>query len=68
MEDTDSNGSSRSVSEAIESKNKEDSDAVGGLVEPYRFKHVAPEGYKEPEEEKGKDGLTLTILEAKPEN
>lgn len=68
MRDSDSNGSSRSVSEATESKNKEDFDAVGGLVEPYRFKHVVPEGFKEPEEEKDKDGLTPTILEANPEN
>ena len=65
--DSDSNISSKSVSGEIESKNEEDFGVVGGLVEPYRFEPVAPEGYEEPDEEDD-DGLTLAILEARADN
>ena len=49
-EDSDSNSSSRNVSEAGESENEGDFGVVGGLVEPYRFEPEAPEGYEEPDE------------------
>jgi len=31
----------------MQSKNEEDFGVVGGLLEPYRFESVAPEGYEE---------------------
>ena len=46
---SDSNSSSRNVSEAGESKNEGDFGVVGRLVEPYRFEPKAPEGYEEPD-------------------
>ena len=67
-EDSDSNISSKSVSGEIASENEEDFGVVGGLVEPYRFKPVAPDGYEEPDEEDDDDGLTPAILEARADN
>ena len=67
-DDSDSNTSSRSVSEEVESEIEDDFGVVGGLVEPYRFEPIAPEDYEEPEEEEDEDGLTPAILEARPEN
>ena len=67
-DDSDSNTSSRSVSEEVESEIEDDFGVVGGLVEPYRFEPVAPEDYEEPEEEEDEDGLTPAILEARSEN
>ena len=58
-DDSDSNTSSRSVSE-VESEIEDDFDVVGGLVEPYWFKPIAPEDYE--------DGLTPAKLEARSEN
>ena len=66
-DDSDSNTSSRSVSEEVESEIEDDFGVVGGLVEPYRFEPIAPEDYEEPEEE-DEDGLTPAILEARSEN
>ena len=65
-DDSDSNTSSRSVSE-VESEIEDDFDVVGGLVEPYWFKPIAPEDYEEPEEE-DEDGLAPAKLEARSEN
>ena len=62
-EDSDSNSSSRNVWEAGVSENEGDFGVVGGLVEPYRFEPVAPEGYEEPDEEEDEDGLTPAIFE-----
>ena len=67
-DDSDSNTSSRSVSEEVESEIEDDFGVVGGLVEPYRFEPIAPEDYEEPEEEDDEDGLTPAILEARSEN
>ena len=67
-DDSDSNTSSRSVSEEVESEIEDDFGVVGGLVEPYRFEPIAPEDYEEPEEEENEDGLTPAILEARSEN
>lgn len=67
-DDSDSNTSSRSVSEEVESEIQDDFGVVGGLVEPYRFEPIAPEDYEEPEEEEDEDGLTPAILEARSEN
>ncbi|KAM7442627.1 hypothetical protein ABFA07_008481 [Porites harrisoni] len=67
-DDSDSNTSSRSVSEEVESEIEDDFGVVGGLVEPYRFEPIAPEDYEEPEEEEDEDGLTPAILEARSEN
>lgn len=66
-DDSDSNSSSRNVSEAGESENERDFGVVGGLVEPYRLEPEAPEGYEEPDEE-DEDGLTPAILESRSEN
>ncbi|PFX14836.1 Transposon TX1 uncharacterized 149 kDa protein [Stylophora pistillata] len=63
-DDSDSNSSSRNVSEAGESENERDFGVVGGLVEPYRFEPEASEGYEEPDEE-DEDGLTPAILESR---
>lgn len=67
-DDSDSNTSSRSVSEEVEGEIEDDFGVVGGLVEPYRFEPIAPEDYEEPEEEEDEDGLTPAILEARSEN
>ena len=67
-DDSDSNISSRSVSEEVESEIEDDFGVVGGLVEPYRFEPIATEDYEEPEEEEDEDGLTPAILEARSEN
>ena len=67
-DDSDSNTSSRSVSEEVESEIEDGFGVVGGLVEPYRFEPIAPEDYEEPEEEEDEDGLTPAILEARSEN
>ena len=67
-DDSDSNTSSRSVSEEVESEIEDDFGVVGGLVEPYHFEPIAPEDYEEPEEEEDEDGLTPAILEARSEN
>ena len=67
-DDSDSNTSSRSVSEEVESEIEDDFGVVGGLVEPYRFEPIAPEDYEEPEEEEDEDGLTPAILGARSEN
>lgn len=67
-DDSDSNTSSRSVSEEVESEIEDDFGVVGGLVEPYRFKPIALEDYEEPEEQEDEDGLTPAILEARSEN
>ena len=67
-DDSDSNTSSRSVSEEAENEIKDDFCVVGSLVEPYRFEPVALEDYKEPKEEEDKDDLTPAILEARSEN
>ena len=67
-DDSDSNTSSRSVSEEVESEIEDDFGVVGGLVEPYPFEPIAPEDYEEPEEEEDEDGLTPAILEARSEN
>ena len=67
-DDSDSNTSSRSVSEEVESEIEDDFGVVGGLMEPYRFKPIAPEDDEEPEEEEDEDGLTPAILEARSEN
>ena len=67
-DDSDSNTSSRSVSEEVESEIEDDFGVVGGLVEPYRFEPIPPEDYEEPEEEEDEDGLTPAILEARSEN
>lgn len=67
-DDSDSNTSSRSVSEEVESEIEDDFGVVGGLMEPYRFEPIAPEDYEEPEEEEDEDGLTPAILEARSEN
>lgn len=67
-DDSDSNTSSRSVSEEVESEIEDNFGVVGGLVEPYRFEPIAPEDYEEPEEEEDEDGLTPAILEARSEN
>ncbi|PFX33184.1 Proto-oncogene tyrosine-protein kinase receptor Ret [Stylophora pistillata] len=66
-DDSDSNSSSRNVSEAGESGNERDFRVVGGLEETYRFEPQAPEGYEEPDEE-DEDGLTPAILESRSEN
>ena len=66
-EDSDSNSSSRNVSEAGESENEEHFGVVGGLVEPYLFEPETPDGYEEPDEE-DEDGLTPAILESRSEN
>ena len=67
-DDSDSNTSSRSVSEEVESEIEDDFGVVDGLVEPYRFEPIALEDYEEPEEEEDKDRLTPAILEARSEN
>ena len=67
-DDSDSNTSSRNVSEEVESEIEDDFGVVGGLVEPYCFEPIALEHYQEPEEEEDKDGLTPAILEARSEN
>ena len=41
-DDSDSNTSSRSVSEEVEGEIEDDFGVVGGLVEPYRFEPISP--------------------------
>ena len=41
-DDSDSNTSSRSVSEEVEGEIEDDFGVVGDLVEPYRFEPISP--------------------------